>query len=68
MPKSGSSSFMSIIREPLGVIVLFIIMLVLSGLTIATAIKGSLTAAAVSGAGLLVLIVLVVVISALGKD
>jgi hypothetical protein len=68
-PKGGSpaGSIMSIIRTPLGIIVLFIIMLVLSGLTIASAISGSLTAAAVSSAGLLVVIVLLVVVSVLGK-
>lgn len=70
MPKgngAGGGTIMSIIRTPLGIIVLFIIMLVLSGLTIATAISGELTAAAVSSAGLLVVIVLLVVINALGK-
>jgi hypothetical protein len=64
---SGSGTIMGIIRTPLGIIVLFIIMLVLSGLTIASAISGELTAAAVSSAGLLVVIVLLVVISVLGK-
>lgn len=63
----ASSSIMSIIRTPLGIIVLFIIMLVLAGLSVASAISGELTAAAVSSAGLLVVIVLLVVISALGK-
>lgn len=58
---------MSIIRTPLGIIVLFIIMLVLSGLTIASSISGELTAAAVGAAGLLVVIVLLVVVNALGK-
>ncbi len=70
MPKGGGSatgSIMSIIRTPLGIIVLFIVMLVLSGLSIASAISGELTAAAVSSAGLLTLIVLLVVISVLGK-
>jgi hypothetical protein len=64
---SGAGTIMGIIRTPLGVIVLFIIMLVLSGLTIASAISGELTAAAVSSAGLLVVIVLLVVINVLGK-
>lgn len=64
---SPTGSIMSIIRTPLGIIILFIIMLVLSGLTIASAISGSLTAAAVSSAGLLVVIVLLVVVSVLGK-
>jgi hypothetical protein len=67
MPKGESGSIMSIIRTPLGIIVLFIIMLVLAGLSIASAISGALTAAAVSSAGLLVVIVLLVVINALGK-
>lgn len=68
LPKgSGTGTIMSIIRTPLGIIVLFIIMLVLSGLTIASAISGELTAAAVSSAGLLVVIVLLVVINVLGK-
>lgn len=64
---SESGSIMTIIRTPLGIIVLFIVMLVLSGLSIASAISGALTAAAVSSAGLLVIIVLLVVVSALGK-
>lgn len=62
----GSGTIMSIIRTPLGIIVLFIIMLVLSALSIASAISGELTAAAVGSAGLLVVIVLLVVINALG--
>lgn len=63
----SSGTIMSIIRTPLGIIVLFVIMLVLAGLTIASAISGELTAAAVSSAGLLVVIVLLTVIAALGK-
>lgn len=63
----SSGGIMSIIRTPLGIIVLFIIMLVLSGLTIASSISGELTAAAVGAAGLLVVIVLLVVVNALGK-
>lgn len=58
---------MSIIKTPLGIIVLFIIMLVLAGLSIASAISGQLTAAAVSSAGLLTLIVLLAVVSVMGK-
>jgi len=65
--KGGTGTIMAIIRTPLGIIVLFIIMLVLSGLTIAAAISGELTAAAVSSAGLLVVIVLLTVIALLGK-
>ncbi len=67
MGKGESGSIMGIIRTPLGIIILFIIMLVLSGLSIASAISGELTAAAVSSAGLLVVIVLLVTVSVLGK-
>lgn len=68
MPKGGTSgSVMSIIRTPLGVVILFVIMLVLAGVTAFSAISGELTAAAVTGAGLLVVVVLLVVVSVLGK-
>jgi hypothetical protein len=68
-PNNGDvgGSIMGIIRTPLGIIVLFIVMLVLAGLSIASAISGQLTAAAVSSAGLLTLIVLLVVINTFGK-
>lgn len=65
---NSSASIMGIVRAPLGVIVLFIVMLVLAGLSIASVISGELTAAAVSSAGLLTLIVLLVVINVLGKS
>ena len=58
---------MGVIRTPLGIVILFIILLVLAGLSVASAISGELTAAAVSSAGFLVVIVLLVVIAALGK-
>ena len=63
----ASGGIMSIIRTPLGIVILFIIMMVLAGLTIASAISGELTAAAVSSAGLLVVVVLLVIVNALGK-
>jgi len=55
----SSTSIMSIIRTPLGI--------VLSALTVASSISGELTAAAVGAAGLLVIVVLLVVVNALGK-
>lgn len=63
----GSGNIMSVIRTPLGIVILFIILLVLAGLSVASAISGELTAAAVSSAGFLVVIVLLVVVAALGK-
>lgn len=69
MPGSSGTTgtIMNIIKTPLGVVVLFVIMLVLAGLSIASAISGQLTAAAVSGAGLITLIVLLTVVSLLKK-
>lgn len=64
---SASGSVMSIIRTPLGVVILFVIMLVLAGVTAFSAISGELTAAAVTGASLLVVVVLLVVVAVLGK-
>ncbi len=70
MPKGEGTAggIMEIIKTPLGIIILFIIMLVLAGLSIASAISGALTAAAVSSAGLLVVVVLLVVVKVLGKS
>lgn len=63
----AGGSIMSIIRTPLAIVILLIIMLVLAGLSIASAISGELTLAATSSAGLIVLIVLLAVIALLGK-
>lgn len=63
----GTGTIMSIIKTPLGIVVLLVIMLVMAGLSIASAISGDLTAAAVSSAGLLVIVVLLTVIAVLGK-
>lgn len=68
MGKGGTGgTVMSIIKTPLGIIVLFAVMLILSGLTAFAAISGELTAAAVTGASLLVLIILLLVVTVLGK-
>jgi len=64
---SAQGEIMNIIKTPLGIVVLLVILLVLSGLAIASAISGELTAAAVSSAGLLTVIVLLVAIRILGK-
>lgn len=64
---SAGNAVMNVIRTPLGVIILFVIMLVLAGLTAFSAISGELTAAAVTGASLLVIVILLVVVSVLGK-
>lgn len=67
MSKGAAGSVMSVIKTPLGVVILFVVMLVLAGLTAFSAISGELTAAAVTGASLLVIVIILVVVSVLGK-
>jgi len=64
---NSTGSIMSVIRTPLGVIILLIVILVLAGLTAVSAISGSLTAAAITGASLLVVVILLAVVGVLGK-
>ena len=40
---SNTGSIMGVIRTPLGIVILFIILLVLAGLSVASAISGELT-------------------------
>lgn len=50
------------IRVPLGAVLILVITLVLAGLSVATAISGALTAAAVSAAGLFVIVLIMAMI------
>jgi hypothetical protein len=71
MGKGGSSSTASLvnaIKTPLGVVLMLVICIVMAGLSIASAISGQLTAAAVSAAGLLVVVLLVAMLNAIGKS
>lgn len=58
---------MGIIRTPLGYVVLLLIMLVMAGLTVAAAISGALTNAAVTGVGFMSIIILLVAVNSMGK-
>jgi len=55
------------IKTPLGVIIMLVITVVLAGLSIASAISGELTVAAVSAAGLLVIVLLIAMLNSVGK-
>lgn len=61
------SSLISQIKTPIGAVLMLVIVLVLAGLTVAASISGDLTAAAVSGAGLLVVVLLIAMIGAVGR-
>lgn len=60
-------SIINMIKSPLAILVLFIVALVMAGLTLAASISGALTAAAVSAAGFFVIILILVAINAIGK-
>lgn len=57
------SSMLDNFRTPLGAVLMLVITLVLAGLTVASAISGELTAAAVSAAGLVVVVLIIAMVS-----
>jgi hypothetical protein len=68
MGKGGTAGgIVSIIKTPLGAVLMLVITLILAGLSIASAISGSLTAAAVSAAGLVVIVLILAMINLIGK-
>lgn len=58
---------MQVIRTPLGFVILLIIMVAMAAMSIASAISGELTQAAVTGASFLSVIFLLVAVNMLGK-
>ena len=58
----------AMIKTPLGAVLMLVVTLVLAGLTIAAAVSGELTAAAVSAAGLLVVVFIIAMINYVGKS
>jgi hypothetical protein len=61
------ASIMKSIKTPLGAVLMLIVTLVLSGIAIASAISGELTAAVVSAAGLIVIVIMVAMVNLVGK-
>jgi len=57
----------SMIKTPLGAVLMLVVTLVLAGLTVAAAVSGELTAAAVSAAGLLVVVFIIAMINYVGR-
>lgn len=64
---SATNGIIGIIRTPLGAVLMLVVTLILAGLSIAAAISGELTAAAVSAAGLVVIVLLLTMINLVGK-
>jgi hypothetical protein len=61
------SSIVDAIKTPLGAVLMLVVTIVLAGLTIAATISGELTAAAVSAAGLLVIVFIIAMLNLVGK-
>jgi hypothetical protein len=68
-PKGGGAAggIIGIIKTPLGAVLMIVVTLILAGLSIASAVSGQLTAAAVSAAGLVVIVVIIAMINLVGK-
>ena len=65
--RGGMGGILEVIKTPLGVVLMLVICLILAGLSVASAISGQLTAAAVSAAGLVVVILIIAMINYIGK-
>lgn len=64
---SARGAILSAIKTPLGAIMMLVILFVLAGLSIVSAISGELTAAATSAAGFVVIIVILGMVNLIGK-
>lgn len=62
-----AGTIVDIIKTPIGIVLLLVVTLVLAGLTIASAISGELTAAAVSAAGFIVIIFIIAMVNFIGR-
>jgi len=55
------------LKTPLGAVLMLIVTLILAGLTIASAISGELTAAALSATGLITIVLILGMVNLVGK-
>ncbi len=67
MGKGTSGSIVEVIKTPLGAVLMLVITLILAGLSVATSISGNLTAAAVSAAGVFVVVLILAMVNLVGK-
>lgn len=64
---TGGSSIVTVIKTPLGAGLMLIITLILATLSVASTISGQLTAAALSAAGLFVVVLIIAMVNLVGK-
>ena len=58
----GTGGIVDFIKKPIGVVLMLVVVLILAGITAVSAISGQLTAAVVSAAGLIVLVLILFII------
>lgn len=63
----ATSGLLNAIKTPLGAVLMLVITLILAGLSVAAAISGSLTAAAVSAAGMFTIVLILAMVNLIGK-
>lgn len=67
MARNATGGIIGVIKTPLGAVLMLVVTLILAGLAIASSISGDLTAAAVSAAGLVVIVLIIAMINLVGK-
>ena len=67
MARGGAGGILSVIKTPLGAVLMLVVTLILAGLTVASAVSGDLTAAAISAAGLIVIVLIIAMLNLVGK-
>jgi len=66
-PKGTTGGIIAVMKTPLGAVLMVVVTLILAGLTVASAVSGELTAAAVSAAGLIVIVLIIAMVNLVGK-
>ena len=67
MGKKGTSAIVDLIKTPLGAVLMLVVTLILATLSVASAISGDLTSAAVSAAGMFTIVLILAMINLVGK-
>jgi len=62
MGKGAGGGIVDFIKKPIGVVLMLVVVLILAGITAVSTISGQLTAAVVSAAGLIVLVLILFII------
>ena len=62
-----AGGIVEMVKTPLGAVLILVITLILAGLSVASSVSGQLTAAAVSAAGLVTIVLIIAMINLIGK-